>query len=50
MNLQQQQSLLSLRSESDRLQFLIKHFEKLEQYLDRTEVLKEIIAGDGYIN
>lgn len=50
MNLQQQQSLLTLRSESDRLQFLFKHFEKLEEYLDRTEVLKDIIAGDGYIN
>lgn len=50
MNLKQQQSLLSLRSESDRLRFLFEHFRKLEEYLDRTDVLKEIIAGDGFIN
>ncbi|RJP57414.1 MAG: hypothetical protein C4543_09965 [Ignavibacteriales bacterium] len=50
MNLKQQQSLLSLRSESDRLKFLFEHFRKLEEYLDRTEVLKDIISGDGYIN
>lgn len=50
MNLKQQQNLLSLRSESERLKFLFKHFQKLEEYLDRAEVLKEIIAGDGYIN
>ena len=50
MNLKQQQSLLSLRSEMDRLRFLFEHFQKLEEFLDRTEVLKDIIAGDGYIN
>lgn len=50
MNLKQQQNLLSLRSESDRLKFLFQHFQKLEEYLDRSAVLKEIIAGDGYIN
>ena len=50
LNLQQQQSLLLLRSETDRLRFLFKHFEKLEEYLDRKDVLKDIIAGDGYIN
>lgn len=50
MNLNQQQNFLTLRSESDRLKFLLKHFQKLEGYLERTTILKEIIAGDGFIN
>lgn len=50
LNLKQQQNLLSLRSETDRLQFLFTHFKNLEKYLDRAEVLRKIIAGDGYIN
>ena len=50
MNLKQKQNLLLLKSEYDRLDYLFKHFKALEEYLDRTEVLKEIISGDGYIN
>ena len=50
LNLKQQQSLLSLRSEKDRLKYLFDHFERIEEFLDKSETMKSIIAGDGYIN
>lgn len=50
LNLRQQQNLLSLRSEKDRLQYLFDHFEKIEEYLDKSTFVKEIIMRDGYIN
>jgi Lon protease-like protein len=50
LNLRQQQEVLSLRSEKDRLNYLYRHLEKLETTLERSEVLKDIIAADGYLN
>lgn len=50
LNLRQQQDILSLRSEKDRLNYLYRHFEKLDTTLERSEVLKDIIAADGYLN
>jgi ATP-dependent Lon protease len=50
LNLQQQQVLLQLKSESERLKFIYKHLENLENYFEETEVVKEIISGDGYLN
>lgn len=50
LNIEQQQTMLSMRSESKRLEFLIQHFTKVIEYLDRSDTLKEIISGDGYIN
>lgn len=50
LNLKQQQSLLALRSEDDRLEFLFEHFKRLEDFLEKDAVLREIVAGDGYLN
>lgn len=50
LNLKQQQSLLVLRSEDDRLEFLFEHFKRLEDFLEKDAVLREIVAGDGYLN
>jgi Lon protease-like protein len=50
LNTDQQKQILVMQSESKRLQYLIKHFSKVNQYLEKSETLKDIIAGDGYIN
>ncbi len=50
LNLEQQQELLALQSENKRLNFLLEHFEKIDTYLDNNQTVKDIIAGDGYLN
>lgn len=50
MNLNQQQKLLSLKSENERLNFLHAHLLKLESKLDKTEALREIIMSDGFVD
>jgi Lon protease-like protein len=50
LSIKQQQTLLSLRDESERINFLIEHFEKLDENLSENSELKNIILGDGYIN
>lgn len=48
LNLMQKQMLLSLQSEDDRLEFLIKHLSELLPQLDRIEALMRVIRHDGY--
>lgn len=50
LDLKQQQRLLSMDSESGRLQFLLKHLLKMESILEKTTWEKNIISGDGYLN
>jgi len=50
LNLRQQQNLLALQSESDRLSYLYEHFNKLERFIERSDIIKEIVSGDGYFN
>jgi len=50
LTIEQQQTLLSLRHESERISFLIEHFEKLDTMLNENSAFKQIIIGDGYIN
>lgn len=50
LTLEQQQTLLSFRRESERISFLIDHLEKLNATLNENSAFKQIIIGDGYIN
>jgi ATP-dependent Lon protease len=50
LNLNQQQKLLEILSENQRLIFLIDHFNKLKRSLNENLKLRSIILGDGYIN
>ena len=50
LSLTQQQTLLTLQDEDRRLNFLISHFEKLNEDMHKNEGLKNIILGDGYLN
>lgn len=50
LNIRQQVDLLKIQSESQRISFLIDHFERIYNYLDKNLVNKNLIAGDGYIN
>jgi len=50
LNLKQRQNLLSLGNEPDRLHYLINHLNKVEEYLEQNQIMKDIILGDGYIN
>ncbi|MBU1100312.1 MAG: LON peptidase substrate-binding domain-containing protein [Bacteroidetes bacterium] len=50
LSLEQQQSILSMKSENSRLDFLVEHFSKVKEYLDRNEFMKDVISGDGYLN
>ena len=50
LSLTQQQTLLTLRDEDRRINFLIQHFEKLDEEISKNAGLKNIILGDGYLN
>ena len=50
LSILQQQELLTLQSENKRLNYLLDHFEKLEEKLEENRLIKEIILGDGYLN
>ncbi|MGE5680342.1 MAG: LON peptidase substrate-binding domain-containing protein [Bacillota bacterium] len=50
LTLEEQQQLLSIKSETKRLYFLKCHFDKIEKYIEETLVIKDIIMGDGYLN
>jgi len=50
LSILQQQELLTLQSENNRLNYLLDHFEKLEEKLEENKMIKEIILGDGYLN
>ena len=50
LDIKQQQKMLGMQNENERLEFLLEHFLNISKYLDRSETLKDIIAGDGYLN
>jgi Lon protease-like protein len=50
LNLKQQQNLLAYKNEDERINYLIDHYNKVEFYLEKSEAMRDIIAGDGYIN
>ena len=50
LNLRQQQDILSLQSESERLSYLRNHLSKLENSISRSDLYKELILSDGYLN
>ena len=46
----QQQELLILRNENDRLKYLIEYFLSIKEKVDNAEKIKKIILNDGYLN
>ncbi len=50
LSLEQQQNLLILKNENERLNFLMEHFMNLRKRIDENSASREIILGDGYIN
>ena len=50
LTLKQQQYLLSIQNENERLKYLSSHFDTLEQTFDKAEVLRDIISSDGYLD
>jgi ATP-dependent Lon protease len=50
LSLQQQQSLLTLRDENERVNYLIEHYETLANQLSESSTIRSIIMSDGYIN
>ncbi len=50
LTLEQQQTLITLQNEGERLDFLIEHLQKMSVELDKRESMKHIMERDGYIN
>lgn len=50
LSLTQQQTLLTLQDENRRINFLINHFEKLDENISKNAGLRNIILGDGYLD
>lgn len=50
LNIKQQQNILTYQSENERIEFLLNHFDKIEKYMEESKAIRELIAGDGYIN
>jgi ATP-dependent Lon protease len=50
MTLKDQQKVLTLKSEIERVDFLIDHLEKVEAYILKSAEMNQIIIGDGYVN
>jgi len=50
LSLVQQQRLLSLQDENERIGFLLVHLNSIEKKIEQSATVKEIILGDGYID
>ncbi len=50
LTLEQQQELLILKDENLRLSYLIEYFNKLNEHIAESSVLKQIVLSDGYLN
>ena len=50
LSIKQQQNILGIKSENKRIEYLLEHFKKIEIYLEESKAIRELIAGDGYIN
>ena len=47
---EQQQELLILKNENDRVSYLINYFVSIKDKVDRADAVKKIIMNDGYLN
>jgi ATP-dependent Lon protease len=47
---EQQQELLILKNENERLSYLINYFILIKDKVDRADTIKKIIMNDGYLN
>ena len=47
---EQQQELLVLKNENERLSYLINYFLLIKDKVDRADTIKKIIMNDGYLN
>ena len=50
LTLIQQQELLTIKEENKRLHYLIDHFDKLTEKLEKNMTVRQIILGNGYLN
>lgn len=50
LTLEQQQELLILKDENLRLSYLIDYFNKLNEHISESSILKQIVMSDGYLN
>lgn len=50
LTLNQQQDLLMIQNENERINYLLNHFEKLDDYISNSNEMKNLIMNDGYIN
>lgn len=50
MSNDQQQEFLILRSENERLYFLINYFNLIKEKVNNADLIKKIIVNDGYLN
>lgn len=50
LSIQQQQSLITLRDENERVNYLIEHYETLEKQISESSTIRSIVMSDGYIN
>ncbi len=50
LSLEQQQTLLTIQNENERLNYLLDYFENVEKNLTENAAHRNIILGNGYIN
>jgi ATP-dependent Lon protease len=50
LSYEQQQELLILKNENERLSYLINYFVSIKDKVDRADAVKKIIMNDGYLN
>ncbi len=50
LSYEQQQELLILKNENERLNFLISYFTSIKDKVNGAENLKKIIMNDGFLN
>lgn len=50
LSYEQQQELLILKNENERLNYLIKYFLSIKEKVSSAEAMKKIIINDGYLN
>lgn len=50
LTIEQKQKLIEIRSENERLNFILKHLEVIDKIIDEAEIVNTIIKNDGFFN
>ncbi len=50
LSIEQRQKILEMETEIERIEYIYKHLTSVENLIKKDKLIKQLIAGDGYLN